>query len=104
MRALLGISSKQYRNKYEQFHGVPSATKLSASPDTATKETVKLCQINRTSSVPQREALPTINTIVVECCRPDGQTLKIHTTNESINGVIKAFYTGLYDATDNAQA
>jgi len=33
-----------------------------------------------------------ITTIIVECIRPDGQRLKIHTTNQSLNIVMKEFY------------
>ncbi len=33
-----------------------------------------------------------LTTIIVECIRPDGQRLKIHTTNKSLDVVMQAFY------------
>lgn len=33
-----------------------------------------------------------MTTIIVECIRPDGQRLKIHTTSQSLNVVMQAFY------------
>ena len=64
MRALLGISSKQYRNKYEQFHGVPSATKPSANPDLRDPLVLKM----RKSHIVIREFY--VNRIIRRGCIP----------------------------------
>ncbi len=92
LRTLLRLSSTQYHNKYEQLRGTVCQTKLTAESNSEDK--VKLCQVNIDSSLPQSKPIAAFNTIVVECCRADGQVLKIHTTNEHINTVIKAFYAG----------
>jgi len=35
-----------------------------------------------------------LSTIIVECIRPDGRRLKIHTTTKKINEVMQAFFDG----------
>ncbi len=92
LRALLNITAKQYRDKHEQLRGTTCQTKADAKSNNEGK--AKLCQVNVNSSLPQSKPIAAFNTIVVECCRADGQVLKIHTTNENINTVIKAFYEG----------
>lgn len=38
------------------------------------------------------ESYLSLNTVIVECVHPNGQKLKIHTTNQSLAEVMQAFY------------
>lgn len=49
-----------------------------------------ISHLKSTSNKP--ETYLDLTTIIVECIRPDGHRLKIHTTNESIDKVMQAFY------------
>ena len=91
LRALLNITAKQYRDKHEQLRGTTHQTNATASNN---EGKAKLCKVSMSSSLPQSKPIAAFNTIVVECCRADGQVLKIQTTNENINTVIKELYVG----------
>lgn len=96
--AFLGINAKQYQRKHEQLHPCQPVQESSVSHD---KAEVTFCRVDRGKTLPKVAPMTTVNTLVVECCRADGQILKIHTTNECIDTVMKGFYAGQYDASDN---
>jgi len=101
IRRLLGIGTQQYRSKYKQLHSLSQTKKQPAS--NGQQDTVTLCRVDTSEPVPKVAPIATVNTIVVECRRADGQILKIHTSNESIETVMKTFYAGQYDASDHTQ-
>jgi len=53
-----------------------------------------LCEVKITpkKSSYQPQSLPSGKTLVVEFCRADGRVMKIHTTQDSIPTLMKAFY------------
>ena len=97
--AFLGINAKQYQNKYGQLHAAQPTQDSTVSTD---KGTLKLCRVDIRESLPKAAPMTTVNTIIVECCRADGQRLKIHTTHECIETVMNNFYAGQDDASTHA--
>ena len=59
-----------------------------ATVSSTTKSDVQMLKSTRNESLDSID----LKTIIVECIRPDGNRLKIHATNKSINEVMACFY------------
>lgn len=109
IRALLGISTKQYNSKYEQFFTHPTADKKQSS-EQKQADIIDLCQI-KTSPPPQPTSasmykplkIPATNTIIAEFRHADGRIMKIHSTSDSALQLIQAFFQDLTNAPDHVK-
>ena len=106
IRALFGISGKQYEKRHKQF---------CASPENVTNkkaDAIQFCEVkapvtseNSTKSVYKPLEIPHANNVtVVEFCRSDGQIMKIHTTTHNLNTIIHSFFEGQTHATHTASS
>jgi hypothetical protein len=95
LRAVFGLSGKQYENHYQRLYGHSPA-----KPKTEKTVKVDFCEAKPKSSRSiDDEAyekygpslLPATNTIVVEYKRPDGYLLRIHTTDDSFPKLLREF-------------
>ena len=103
IRGLLGISTKQYNSKYQQFFSHISTEEKPASP----KPHIDLCQVKTpasTTSVYQPLKIPASNTVVAEFYRADGGIMKIHSTSESFACLIQTFFEDIKNVADHVQA
>lgn len=108
IKALLGISNAQYAKKYEEFYST-SAENASTPPIIKTTQPeqpkVAFCEVKTTTEPLYRptSSLAT-HTIVVEFHRSDGQLMKIHTTNENFETLIRLFYENGYHASNHLKS
>ena len=97
IRGLFAVDAKQYDKKYKQLFRNVS--------EPSTVEDVQLCKVNTTpvnakpaeppTPVYQARDIPQANNVtVVELCRSDGQTMKIHTTTDNFKTIITTFFEG----------
>jgi len=94
VRAIFGINTQQYSTKYK----VLRSSKCAAPEQIAKEDSPELCEIKikpttKKKSSYQPQPLPSAKTLVVEFCRADGRVMKIHTTQDSIPTLMKAFYS-----------
>lgn len=102
IRGLLGISTKQYHSKYQQFFAHISTKENPTSP----QPSIDLCQVKTAASkiaTYQALKIPASNTIVAEFCRADGSIMKIHSTSESFACLINAFFEDTKSVATNVQ-
>lgn len=122
LKRLFALSSSQYNIKKKEFCEpvTPLPSISDDKPNTAANKTVELMSFCEVAAPPAREeSIPFLTekikatqqslsrlkstdnnpkhyldttTIIVECIRPDGHRLKIHTTNQSLNIVMATFY------------
>ena len=122
LRRLFGLNSAQYSRKYMTLTQEDNSATIDATPKSVkTKppmpppgefgeaivssaqqavpslETVAANQTRQAlsqlkSTHRQAESYLDINTVIVECIRPDGHRLKIHTTSERLDVVMQNFF------------
>jgi len=120
LKRLFALSSSQYNIKKKEFCQRPTASSSVSSdkPNVAIKKTEELVSFCEAAVPPvvmepfltekiksTQQTLSKLKstdnnsshyldttTIIVECIRPDGHRLKIHTTNQSLNIVMATFY------------
>ncbi len=113
VKRLFSLNSQQYAKKRHELIGeaIPS------NPPNAAKASIKFCEVNvkpssgqsippltQTAKTTQKtlshlrstdrsaEHYLDLTTLIVECIRPDGHRLKIHTTTQSLDQVMQAFF------------
>jgi len=98
--SLFGISKAQYNKQqalrvsqaHQRVHKQESEPKeVHSVPDSNSSPFCKIKVVPPQSSY-QSQPLPTPKTMIVELCRQDGQIMKIHTTQDSIDVIIKTFF------------
>lgn len=109
IRDILMINKKQYDTKHEQlcsgqseskqpiFTNKPLYEAKDASNKTAQGQVSaidSLCEVNVKKEPYKLAPLPSAKTMIVEFCRSDGKVMKIHTTQDSISTLMKAFFEG----------
>ncbi len=112
LRSLFGINSAQYKKKHLELCGSnvkkTNIVSTAALCEVSTQPTQAVAEIPGLTVTQAAETKKTINhlksthqdpknyldtsTIIVECIHPDGRRLKIHTTNQSLDLVMKTFY------------
>lgn len=122
IRRFFSINSQQYARKRIELMPLNSKKSVMQqvphkNPPTHVKTDVNFCEVNVKSSVDQKipsltqaakaskktlsqlrstdssaEHYLDLTTIIVECIRPDGHRLKIHTTTKSLDQVMQAFF------------
>lgn len=104
IRALFGISSQQYQNKFNQ-HFPPPPPDTSVSRQPVDNASVQFCQAEVSKPPPLHQPLkiPATNTLVVEFCRNDGQVMRIHATHECLATIVPLFFTGDVHARHHTQ-
>lgn len=107
IKRALSISSSQYQNQRNQrFSAKPAPAVLDKAkfveakckaepkaPKNESNKTVKAVKSNH-----KNDDWISTDTIIVECLRPDGVQLKIHTTNKRIHDILDAFFKAEYPA------
>jgi len=120
LKRLLILNSQQYDKKRNQFRQPPDHTNTPATlnkpqsnpePDSpidfceavvnpdSPQNIPSLAQADTKKAISKLKSTDNkienhldLTPIIVECIRPDGQRLKIHTTSQSLNVVMQAFY------------
>lgn len=122
VKTIFGLNSKQYQVKYDQltFTDLPPVKTTAPAKSKNASNPTAFCEVSvkpaaSTHAKPQaapaplahtsRDALAQlksndsnpasyldISTTIVECIRPDGHRLKIHTTNKKLHEVMKVFF------------
>lgn len=121
LRRLFGLNTNQFSSKKSALSGNRAVESQAATVKVQNKKSkgvepsfckavVDQCQTNSTPSLTEASTHPKITvtklsssndkvetyldvtTIIVECFRPDGHRLQIHTTNKSIDKVMQAFF------------
>lgn len=100
LRRFFNLSNRQYNTKRDKF--VPNAlikTNITKSIDNmapikAPIATPELCpvKLKKEKSPYALEPLPSAKTLIVEFCRQDGKSMKIHTTQDSIPTLMRQFF------------
>ena len=107
IRTLLKISTKQYTRKHKQLSTHATAGKKQSSGQKQA-DIVELCQV-KTSPPPQPSStsmykplkIPSTNTLIAEFRHADGRIMKIHSTSDSVEQLIQAFFKDIIIATDH---
>lgn len=121
LRKLFTLNSQQYKKKFNQFYPPENLADVKPKAEVALEPVVSTPEAStlESQSVQFAQAVPSLNqasqktklavtqlkstdnnheryldhsTIIVECIRPDGHRLKIHTTDSRIDLVMKSFY------------
>ncbi len=121
LRSLFGLSSAQYTRKREQLKAAPAKKSNPSTSTKAPKRdtSATFAEVSVTSSGPPQAGVPSLaqaaannqqavkhlrstntsaeqyldpTTIIVECIRPDGHRLKIHTTNNRLDVIMQTFF------------
>lgn len=115
LRHLFDLNSAQYKKKRQELGN----TATNVSTDNSNNQPAEFCEVTTQATPPVVEVPPLTmahaaetkktvrhlkstnqdsrqhldtSTIIVECIHPDGHRLKLHTTNQGLDLVIKAFY------------
>ncbi|GEM_PF-4857876 len=97
IRALFGISSQQYQNKFNQYYPPLPDTAASSKSKPADSASVQFCQAEVNTKPPplyQPLKIPATNTLIVEFCRADGQVMRLHATHDCLATIMPLFFNG----------
>lgn len=100
IRTLLKISAKQYIRKHAKLSTHATADKKQNSGQKQA-DIVDLCQVKTSASMYKPLKIPATNTIIAEFRHADGRIMKIHSTSDGVEQLIRAFFQDLINAADN---
>ena len=118
IKSIFGVSSNQYNLKHQQLVQASLSSIKRVENKSDKQPHAAFCEVEIGESGATVTPLPNVqhatpaavaslksnnndpssyldlSTIIVECIRPDGHRLKIHTTTKKINEVMQAFFDG----------
>ncbi len=95
LRGLFGISTAQYKKKYEQLYSNQNNYGLKNKNPSAAMNFYEVPPPRKNNKPMDLEPyVPVTTTLIVEFSRADGKIMKIHTTTDNFKNLIDAFYAG----------
>ena len=99
IQKIFGLNATQYKSKLAELTTTGTATVTHGNMKNTVGAVlpVELCEVKTRPEPPVYRPdyiqLAT-NTLIVEFCRADGKTMKIHTTTDSFSELMKSFFNG----------